>query len=477
MRETTVALTGNTFIAQSIRGIDNAGFHKTIEYLRNSDVALTNLECGIPDPDIPPAFVAGSGWGATYMVGTPSMVDDLTYMGIDAVCAANNHVSDFGDAGILSTVRYLRSKEMPFAGIGASLTEATQACYVDAKTGLRVAVIMACDWGPRGLQGLNFPWPAGYLASDDAPPFTPRPGVNLLRYESVSHVTKDELESLRSISANLGWEQDKIYRRNGYWRSHPLVGSSTNLDVEVDSDTEFWFLGRKFVVDGTHGHHTVPCQEDLDRLYKHIREARRQADIVCVGLHDQSHGEEVHDYISEFAHGAIDNGADIYFNNGGSHMGVEIYKGKAILYGLPSLFLQTEAVRNVPSSEMIRYGLPSDATASDFLDKRAACARKAFEEAGSIGRMMAGAGGSAIHTCVFDDSAELQEIRIQPLEPLGGTIYDDGATVPRYRRQLPMLAGPDDAVTTRVLEHSIDVSKPFGTTVEVKDGVGLIKLK
>ena len=73
-RETTVALTGNTFIAQPIRGIDNPGFHKTVEYLRAADVALTNLECGIPDPEIPPAFVAGSGWGATYMIGTPSMV-------------------------------------------------------------------------------------------------------------------------------------------------------------------------------------------------------------------------------------------------------------------------------------------------------------------------------------------------------------------------------------------------------------------
>src|SRR3954470_14109842 len=228
-RETTVGLTGNTYIARPIRRLANPAFLATVDYLRGLDVTLTNLECAIPDPGIPPAFVAGSGWGATYMTGSPDMIDDLHFMGVDAVCVANNHVSDFGDDGILSTVRHLRAKQMPFAGIGATLTEATQAGYVDAKTGLRIAVIVACDWGPRGLQGLNFPWPVGYLASDDAPPFTPRPGVNLLRYESVSHVTKDQLEHLRQISNDLGWEQDKIYRRNGYWRSHALVGASTNL--------------------------------------------------------------------------------------------------------------------------------------------------------------------------------------------------------------------------------------------------------
>src|SRR4051812_46919806 len=115
---TTVALTGNTFIAQSIQGLRNPRFLETVEFLRRMDVSLTNLECAIPDPDAPPAFVAGSGWGATYMVGRPRMVDDLKYMGIDGVCAANNHVSDFGDPGILSTIACLRAKQMPYAGIG-----------------------------------------------------------------------------------------------------------------------------------------------------------------------------------------------------------------------------------------------------------------------------------------------------------------------------------------------------------------------
>jgi poly-gamma-glutamate synthesis protein (capsule biosynthesis protein) len=476
--ETTVALTGNTFIAQPIRRLTHPRFRQTVEFLRACDITLTNLECAIPAPDTPPAFVAGGGWGATYMMGTPSMIDDLRYMGIDAVCAANNHVSDFGDVGILDTVRHLGSKDMPFAGIGASLTEATQAGYVDSATGLRVAFIVACDWGPRGGQGLNFPWPVGYLPSDDASPFRPRPGVNLLRYETVSHVSTAQLEQLRSMSRELGWEQDKIFRRNGFSRSHPLVGLTTNVGVERDSDTEVWFLGRKFVADDRPGHHTVACEEDLQRLYRHIREARRQADIVCVGLHDQSHGEDVHGYIDTFAHGAIDAGADVYFNNGGSHMGIELYRGKPIIYGLPSLFLQTEAVLNVPSSEMARFGLPAQSTAADFLDARAEAARRAMAEGGHFGRMLESAGGSAVHVCVFDENACVKEIRIQPLEPLGGTIFqaEGPQPVPRFRRQLPLMPEAGNPVAARVLDHAVAASAVHGTEVEIRDGIGVVKM-
>ena len=474
-RETTIGLAGNTFISKPIRRYETPAFLETCAFLGGLDVTLVNLECAIPEPDDPPAFVAGSGWGATYMVGTPDMVDDLKFMGVDGVCAANNHVSDFGDAGILSTVRTLRRLGMPFTGIGASLSEATQAGYVDTRTGLRVAFIVACDWGPRGLQGLNFPWPHGYFPSDDLPPFTPRPGVNLLRYSTVSHVTAEQLHHLRQVSQDLGWEKDKILRRNGGWRSHPLVGITTNIGVEHDSDTELWFLGRKFVVDGTIGHHTEPCQEDLDRLFKQVREARRQADIVCVGLHDQSHGEEVHRYISDFAQGAIDNGADVYFNNGGSHMGIDFYRGKPIFYGLPSLFLQTEAVTNVPSSAMARFGLPPDATAADYLDVRADYAAMGFREGGELGRMMAGAGGTAVHVCVFDDDAELTEVRIQPLEPLGGTLYN--GTVPRYRRSLPLMPAIGSPIADRVLEYSTAVSAPFGTEFDIEHGAAIARVK
>ncbi|MBW0093852.1 CapA family protein [Pseudonocardia sp. KRD-184] len=478
MGTTTIALTGNTFIAQSVRRNAHPRFLQTVDLLRAADVTLANLECTIPDPDTPPAFVAGHGWAATYMAGTPDMLDDLRFMGIDAVCAANNHVSDFGDAGVLSTVQALRAAGLPFTGIGASLTEATQPGYIDTPAGLRVAFVAACDWGPRGALGLGFPWPMGVLASDEQPPFRSRPGLNLLRYSAVAHVTRAQLENLRTMSRELGWEQDKTYRRLGFWRSHPLVGSASNLDVEQDTEDQVWFLGRKFVVDDAPGQHTEPCAEDLDRLFKAVREARRQADIVLVGLHDQSHGEDgVHGYVSAFSHGAIDAGADVFFNNGASFGGVEIYRDKPILHGLPGLFLQTEAVREIPLSQRLRYGLDADSTAADYLDIRSRRARQAFAEGGPLGARLQGAGGSAVHLCVFDDLARLREIRVQPVEPLGGTQFsDDAATpTPRFRKQLPLLAERGSDVEERVLAHAAGESAALGTETTVEDGQLVIR--
>jgi poly-gamma-glutamate capsule biosynthesis protein CapA/YwtB (metallophosphatase superfamily) len=471
---TTIALTGNTFFTQGIAQLRDERFQKAIALLRSADVTITNLECTIPDSDSWPAFAAGQGWAARYLAGTESMVRDLKAIGIDAVWAANNHVSDFGEPGMVATVRALRQEGMPFAGIGESLTEASAPCYLDTSSGHRVAIIAACDWGPRGAQGLNFPWPVGNLASDEAPPFRSRPGMNLLRYDVVTQVTREQLEQLRAMSAALGWDQDKVLRRNGYEVSHPLVGMTTNLGLEVDTETEVYFLGRKFVVADEPGQRTVPCQDDLDRIYRQVAEARRQADIVCFALHDQSHGTEVHDYINVVAHGAIDAGADIFANTGGTPMGIELYKGKAIMYGLPTFFLQMDGIPYIPSTQMALFGLPSNSTAADFLDVRTARVARALQETGGRSHVRFGVGGTAVHTCAFDDNARLTEIRIQPLYSLGGSPnVADGMSVPRFRRGLPMM--PDSALADRVVENMMQLSKRFGTEVEAIDGRGRIR--
>jgi poly-gamma-glutamate synthesis protein (capsule biosynthesis protein) len=473
--ETTVALLGNTFMADRVSKYRNPAFLEVVDLLRATDVTLANLECAVPDPDDPPAFVAGGGASATHMIGTPAMLEDLKFVGVDGVCAANNHVSDFGDAGILSTVRHLRAAGIPYSGIGASLTEAAEPAYVDSPSGLRVAFMVACDWGPRSDLGLNFPWPAGYFPSDERPPFRSRPGVNLLRYEAVSYVSRDQLEQLRQMSQDLNWEEDKGYRRFGSHRSHPLVGMTTNLGIEVDTDDQVWFLGRRFVAANHHESRTVPCEADLERIYKHVREAKGQADVVVVALHDQSHGRDVYDYIRVFGEGAIDNGADVFFCNGGSHMGIEFYKGGALSWGIPSFFLQTEAVEHLPSSVTSRYGLPEDTTTSEILSTRAANAARAVKEVGHAPAGHIGVHASAVTTCVFDDGGQLREIRIQPLQSLGSAHAEGHAPVPRFRAGLPLMAEPGSESSERVLEHIVRLTKALGTQIDVEDGIAVAR--
>jgi len=82
---------------------------------------------------------------------------------------------------------------------------------------------------------------------------------------------------------------------------------------------------------------TYPHQADLEDLLADIRKARRKADIVAVSLHWGVHFVRalIADYQPVVAHAAVDAGADIIL---GHHphilKGVEIYKGKVILYSM-----------------------------------------------------------------------------------------------------------------------------------------------
>ena len=465
--ETHLAFTGNAYLEHRVSVHHRkAGFQKLIALLKSSDLSFANLECGIQAGEDWPAFGPGMGWAGTHMGAPPRMIEELKFMGIGAVYAANNHAGDFAEAGVLTTIKYLKRGDMPYAGIGASLTEASLPAYLETENA-RVALICAADWGPRGQMDLPFPWPAGYMPADELPPYKSRPGINLLRYDSAIHVDRKAFDEIRRVSEALNWGRGKKVRFSGASRTEPLIGT-TLRGWELDTDTQFFFMGRKFVLDTAFHASTFPFQEDLDRIYKHVQEARRNADVVIVALHDQSHGVAVHDYINTFAHGAIDAGADVYINHGGLQRGIEIYKGKAIFYGQPPLYLQNNEVTQLPAAMKLRLGLKMDSTAGELIEQRTRTRERAATEGGEI-HLFAGI-GSCVHTTVFGDNAELKEIRIFPTEE---TVIHGR----RPRRSVPQLAEPGSEKFNMVIERVRERSKSFGTEIEVRDGMGVIRVK
>lgn len=89
-----------------------------------------------------------------------------------------------------------------------------------------------------------------------------------------------------------------------------------------------------------------PLPRDLKSLGEDVRRVRQQADIVAVSLHWGVHFIRaiIADYQPVVAHAAIDAGADIII---GHHphilKGVEIYKGKAILYSIGNFAIDKAA--------------------------------------------------------------------------------------------------------------------------------------
>ncbi len=464
---TRIALAGNVFLQHRVSAYRMPRFLQLVEFLRGADVTFANLEGTILDGDEWPAFVAGMGWSATYLGGAPQMVDELRFLGIDALWTANNHSVDFGEKGVLSTAHHLRRAGMPFAGTGESLVEASQPAYFDTPNGCRVGTVSAVDWGPRGVMDLPYPWPFGVMPSDERPPYRHRPGVNLLRYEALTTVRRATLDALRKASAELGWDAAKAKRRAGGERDQPLIGPRV-IGYEEDSADGLFFMGRRFEAGSKVGTQVVYYDEDVRRIERAVADARRSADLVVFALHDQSMlGQSAE--MQRFAHRVIDAGADIYLNTIGLHGGIEVYRGRAIIYGQPSLWLQNEHVTHVPSSAMALLNLPDAASASDYLETREAAftATEAAQPKWNAPGVRA-AGGTAVHVATFDAGGRLTEMRVHPVEVISR---------PRQRSGMPLMPEPRSPVIEEVLRLAVQKSDQLGTRLEVDATSGAAVLR
>lgn len=459
-----VSLVGDCLIQHRCSTLDDPGLHQVAQILRESDFAFANLEGNLQDGEDWPGFVAGhGGFGSPYLSIPPAMVDELKWFGIDFVSTANNHASDFAEAGILTTLRHLDAAGIGHAGTGANLTQATAPGYAYFSKG-RIAVVAAADNGVREKGEIPFPVPRGCMAADQGPWFKDRPGVNMLRFEPVFDVDAQTMAALRRASELIGWDKDKDLRKAGGGLLNPSVGASI-LDRREDTDSVVHFNGTKFRVGSEFGFETLPFEEDLQRNFKWIAEARRNADIVIASLHQQGASPDPSrpsDYVRIFAKGAIDAGADIFVAHGdGKFGGVEIYKGKAILYGLPGFISQLLQRTKVPLEQVRRLGLPDDATPADVADLTIRSFKVALERDGP--RSSNPSGGLALYSVLFGKDG-VEKILVYPLERL------------RRRRgeSVPALAKPGSPVHRAVLDLLKERSAPYGTVIQEVDGVAVI---
>jgi poly-gamma-glutamate synthesis protein (capsule biosynthesis protein) len=112
-----------------------------IAYLfRDADLAIVNLECAITEstdifPGAPKAFYFGASVAAT---------ETLKSAGIDLVSLANNHALDFGDKGLLDSIKYLKAAGIKWTGAGANLVEARAPAFAECKQ-TPFAMVAFCD--------------------------------------------------------------------------------------------------------------------------------------------------------------------------------------------------------------------------------------------------------------------------------------------------------------------------------------------
>ncbi|HXV59120.1 MAG TPA: CapA family protein [Vicinamibacteria bacterium] len=416
-----MALTGDSIITRKLSVYQEPEFLRMIDLIRGADLAFTNIEMLFHDYE---SFPMASS-GGTYMRAQPELAKELAWAGFDLGSLANNHSGDYGPGAMLLTERYVREAGLVGAGVGESLAEAREAKFLETAKARIAFVSLASTFPEHALAGKS---------RDDVPA---RPGLNPLRHRITYEVTREQLEALRRIMADLGM-------------APPERGDSLQFRREKYVAAE-----RPRIV-------TEPEPEDVEEIGVVIRNASRLADFTIVSIHAHESGtsrEEPAQFLVTFARRMIDEGADVFVGHGPHVLrGIEIYKGKPIFYSLGDFIFQNETLQRLPYENYAGLNLGEDKGLADFNDARYDFDQRGFPANPEIWE-------AVVASPVFQGE-ELVELRLHPI-----TL---GFGKPRQVRGRPMFA--DDALSEKIIKDLQERSRPFGTEIDFVDGIGVVRL-
>ncbi|MBR2837895.1 MAG: CapA family protein [Kiritimatiellae bacterium] len=341
----TVTAGGDAFMVQ--------GFPKGFEldrrltsWIGSGDARLVNFETVVNDGTCRPAAWSGGTWSSM----DPSVLPDFLAFGFNGCGCANNHSLDFSQDALFMTMKTLREKGMPFAGIGENLQDATKAAFVDTPNGRVAFLSVSAAFHPDAMAGWKTSRSPG------------RPGLSGLRWKETYLVTEKQMESVKEIASETG------------------INGNRELDIRTgftapDAPGTFQMGKLAFKVAEKPGRTSACDANDLKRITAAIAEAKRKADVVVVLPHSHTmrhkNVEEPAPYFLEFCRAAVDAGADAVVG-GGTHQlkGVEIRNGKPIFYSLGDFVFQNNVVPIAPPDFCEQYGVPLDSDAKTAFNAR-----------------------------------------------------------------------------------------------------------
>jgi len=424
--QTVFALTGDSIINRRLSTFRAPGVDDMFEVIRKADVAFTNFETLIHDFTLPGAQQSGG----TYMGSPRFITDELAWAGFDLLSLANNHANDYGVDGMRSTVAALSKTNFVYAGVGENLALARRPGYLDTPKG-RVAIISASS---------SFPPPI--VAGAQRKDMPGRPGLNPLRHTvtyTVPQSTYDTLMKLRGPArSNMG-------------------GPATDRLV---------FGGAEYVVGDEIKINSRADKTDLEELQASVRDADQQADWVLVSIHAHESADPntpwmPAEFVVEFAHAMIDAGADMVVGHGPHILrGIEVYKGKPILYSLGNFIFENDLVELQPADNYEKTALGPEALPSDYFTKRSRNDTVGFPADRKYWQ-------SVVAQVVYENDRTLREIRLHPVSL--------GFGQPRTKRGQPYPSPPAEA--EQIFKDLQQSCEPFNTEVTYRNGVITVSWK
>ena len=219
---------------------------------------------------------------------------------------------------------------------------------------------------------------------------------------------------------------------------------------------------------------TIPNKWDVEGNLRAIKDARRQADLVIVAHHahvNEGKGGDACNFVPSFARECIDAGADIYVGHGCHRpVGIEIYKGKPIMYGTGNFFAQSQFPARFPADAYEGQGLNLDdlqkLTPVDLLDVTGIQMPHTSDYPGGI------------IASLQIESGKFKEMKLYPYSM--GYDWGTGGKTGQKREAgvrmdgRPMLTYGENA--EKIITHVKKLSEAFNTPIEYKDGIGVVKL-
>jgi poly-gamma-glutamate synthesis protein (capsule biosynthesis protein) len=402
-------------------------FRALAELFRNADLGVANFEGAVFDLASFTGYPAAENGGG-YPLYPMTLPDDLANMGIRLVAKANNHATDWGAEGLIATLDALAKAGISQAGAGPGIAAARAPAYVETPRGTAALVSAATTFPPMSVAG-----PAVARFGIES---SPRPGISAIRVRKIRLVEPDDLEALELIAGPLARNvpgssndlriDDQVFRsaatREFAWETNPDDEAAVLASIrEADADAAF-------VAFMIHSHETAGNADDMPL-----------ADYELAAIHKANEAPSPDEpmpaaFQPTLFRNAIDAGADAVIRTG-PHMlgGIEIYKGRPIFYSLGSLFLLFCGDRTYEAPDGQIKKLPDE-----WYDTVIPVTRY--------------------------EGGRVAEIRLHPAV----IQWNPGPLC-----SVPRPADADEAA--RILGAVQARSEPFGTTVVIRDGVGVIQ--
>ncbi|MFC7362445.1 CapA family protein [Nocardioides astragali] len=433
-----IAATGDSIVTRRLSGLRHDGFADLVDLVRSADVAYTNVEFVFPGRGRHPSTT----FHGTHLGVSPDLLNEFQWLGFDVFGMANNHATDYGTDGLLSSMEELERRQMPYAGVGRTLREARLPVYVETAQG-RVALISAGSSNAR----LS-------VAADPGINDAGRPGMAPVRVRKTHYVAEEKFDDFRSTLSESGVNVAAAgTTAPGIFFPYP--------DMNVYDGPPpggFAVEGVFFAPSDRPRVETTALERDVEALAAVVREARTQADVVLVALHCHEgiqgrwNNEIPAEFLQPLAHTLIEAGADAILGTG-PHMlrGIEIHKGRPILYSLGNFIFSLETIDSFPVEVYEQQSMDLSSTSADLYDKVTGYKDEPrFWE-------------TVLAQLVFEDG-ECTEVELVPVVL--------GRELPRSRRGDPALADAEHG--RRILERLQGLSDPFETKLQIEERDGRV---